>query len=312
MRQLAPFHPAANVSNHLRLSWYSPSALCRLQIASILLILFATHGCRAIDHNKLKDKSPLAALQKTPEQTELEVIFLHVSQSHRETAKQLWKEVDEQAIPARQRRDLNKNGFRVGVLGSQLPRDVGKILQAAQDAQNTTFSFEMNTNHESSAIRRKIFLRAGQKGELLASSVQEEFHVLQINQGEIQGRTFPDGQGQFLIEAAGTEDGRVKLKMLPEVHYGEFRNQYVPGEGMFRLDTSRRKERFDQLRVVATLVSDQILIIGPQPNCPGSLGHRFFNEQSIDQSISKLLLVRVCEIAKEPTFEEDPSRSNED
>ncbi len=283
-----------------------------LQIALIALIFFTQYGCRTVDQQKLQTASPLTPIQKSPEQTELEVVFVHTPQPDKEAMDQLWKEIDEQAIPARLRRNLNQNGFRVGVLGTQLSPEVEKILRTAEDAQNNILPLEVDDNGDSiRAIRRKLFLKEGQRGELLASRVQEHFHVLHINQGEILGRTFPDGQGQFLIEAARTDDGRVHLKLSPEVHYGKFRNQYIPGEGMFQLDTSRRKERFDRMRVEANLGGEQIMIIGAQPNREGSLGHRFFHEQSIDKSISKLLFIRVCDIAEEPISSDGFSTSEE-
>ena len=282
------------------------------QIALIVVVFFAQYGCRTGNQPKLQNTSPLTPIQKAPEQTELEVVFVHTPQPDKEAAELLWKEIDEQAIPARLRRNLNQNGFRVGVLGTQLSPETEKILRTAEDAQNTILPWEVDDSGDSiRAIRRKLFLKEGQRGELLASGVQEHFHVLHINQGEISGHTFSDGQGQFLIEAARTDDGRVQLKLSPEVHYGEFRNQYIPGEGMFQLDTSRRKERFDQMCVEANLSGEQTMIIGAQPNRPGSLGHRFFNEQSIDKSISKLLFIRVCDIAKEPISSDDLSTSAE-
>lgn len=301
-----------NASDTPRWTMHRVARSSNFQIALILVVFFSQYGCRTVDQQKLQNTSPLTPMQKAPEQTELEVVFVHTPQPDKETVEELWKEIDEQAIPARLRRNLNQNGFRVGVLGTQLSPEVEKILRTAEDAQNNILPLEVDDNGDSiRAIRRKLFLKEGQRGELLASRVQEHFHVLHINNGEILGRTFSDGQGQFLIEAAKTDDGRVQLKLSPEVHYGKFRNQYIPGEGMFQLDTSRRKERFDQMRVEANLGGEQIMIIGAQPNRPGSLGHRFFNEQSIDKSISKLLFIRVCDIAKEPISSDDFSTSEE-
>jgi hypothetical protein len=284
--------------------------LLTLSILFLPFILPSLSGCRVVDRQKLKAESPLKTLQKSYQQTELEVIFIRIPPRDREATEQLWKEVDEQAVPAEFRRELNKNGFRVGVLGTQLPLEMEKIMQTAEEARENAMPFDrVNDQTSILAIRRRLFLSRGQRGELLASSVQPEFHILEMKRGEIFGRTLKDGQGQFMIEAAATDDGRVHIQLAPEVHYGNFRNQYVPGEGMFRLDTSRRKERFDHLRIEADLTNDQIMIIGPQSNQPGSLGHRFFNEQAVDKSVSKLLMIRVRDIASESMLDDEADQA---
>lgn len=303
---------SSNNSRHGRWRLADPRrwTLLTLWILFVPFILSSLSGCRVVDQQKLKEESPLKALQKSYEQTELEVVFIRIPPRDREATEQLWKEVDEQAVPAEFRRELNKNGFRVGVLGTQLPLEMEKIMQTAEEAEENAMPFDrVNDQTSTLAIRRKLFLSRGQRGELLASSVQPEFHILEMRRGEIFGRTLENGQGQFMIEAAATDDGRVHIQLAPEVHYGNFRNQYVPGEGMFRLDTSRRKERFDHLRIEADLTKDQIIIIGPQSNQSGSLGHRFFNEQAVDKSVSKLLMIRVRELASESMLDDEADQA---
>ena len=279
---------------------YSFSACVKIFGYCLLLItgLTSFFGCRSVDRQKLRHESPLTVLEKTPTQTELEVIFVRIPPRDQEATTALWKEVDELAIDAKFRRALQKNGFRVGIIGTQIPGEVQTILQNAHRAGKGNISLEEIGDLKSThAITRKLFLQPGQQCELLASSIQKEFQMLEMHDGALVGQTLHDGQAQFVAEILDGQDERIVLRLTPEVHFGNFHNEYVPGEGMFRLKTSREKKRLGRLQLDANLDRGQILIVGPQADQPGSLGHRFFNEQATEKTISKLMMIRICDIA---------------
>ena len=266
---------------------------CLLSIVALQGFL----GCRSIKQQKFGNTSPLTVLEKAPTQTELEVIFIRIPPRDQESTNVLWQEVDELAIDAKFRRELHKNGFRVGIVGTQSSGEIQKILQSAHRAGKGNFAMEKIGNLQSThAISRKVFLQPGQQSELLASSIQKKFQMLEMQDGQLVGQTLNDGQAQFILEVLEGKDEHVVVRLTPEVHFGEFHNEYVPGEGMFRLDTSREKKRLARLQVDADLNRGQILIVGPRADQTGSLGHRFFNEQAADKSISKIMMIRICEI----------------
>ena len=72
-------------------------------------------GCRSINKPKIRNTSPLSVLEKAPSQTELEVVFVRIPPRDQESTNLLWQEVDELAVDAKFRRELHKNGFRVGL-----------------------------------------------------------------------------------------------------------------------------------------------------------------------------------------------------
>ena len=295
----------------LRIQWHQKtltSDFIKLGFCGLLLSAVFTNvlGCRSIKQQKVSNASPLTVLEKTPTQTELEVTFVRIPPRDQEATNLLWQEVDELAIDAKFRRELHKNGFRVGIVGTQIPGEIQKVLQSAHRAGKGNISLEEMGNLESThAISRKLFLQPGQQSELLASSIQKEFHMLEMHDGKLVGQTLNDGQAQFVVQIIEGKDDHLVLRLTPEVHFGAFHNEYVPGEGMFRLDTSRDKKRLGRLQLEADLSHGQILIIGPQADQPGSLGHRFFNEQAVDKSISKIMMIRVSDIAITSTAERD-------
>lgn len=280
---------------------WSSSRPSNWHVLRLLLVIstLALSGCHVMNHEKMEGNSPLAKLIRTEDQTQLEILFVRIPQQDYEVAQDLWDEVDEHAVPADLRRELGQNGFRAGVVESQLPPQIAAILENAVSVEaNGSSSGETASGEPVGSTRRQMMLRRGQRGELIASSVQPVFHVLQRVRGEAEGRSYQNGQGIFSIKATPTDDDRVKLQLTPEVHHGEFRNAIVQGDGMFRFDTSRPKQLFDPLRIEADLSSGQIIVIGAKPARTGSLGYRFFNEQTADKSISKLLLIHVNNIGQ--------------
>ena len=155
----------------------------------------------------MKNASPLAALEKAPTQTELEVVFVRIPPRDLEATNMLWQEVDELAIDAKFRRELHKNGFRVGVVGTQTSGEIQEILQTAHQARTSKIPLEEFGNLQSThAISRKIFLQPGQQSELLASSIQKEFQMLEMHDGKLIGQTLNDGQAQFIVEIRDVND----------------------------------------------------------------------------------------------------------
>jgi hypothetical protein len=260
------------------------------------LLLLACCGCTAVGADLDKSESPLVPLQKSAQQIEVEVVFVRVPDSTELAADRLWEHVDEQAISAEQRRRLWKNGFRAGIVGTQLPVRLAEILQHASSIEGDgTVQFNTADAEGLGVTRRRMFLQRGRNGELVAGPVQAELQVLHMNESDLQGDTFYDAQPQFSILAQRTGDGRVELTLVPELHFGEYRQRYVPGEGMFRLDNSRDKKVFEQLKIQASVSPGQILMLGAQAARSGSLGYQFFTDTTSSLSASKLLMIRVSE-----------------
>ena len=277
-------------ASRCRFAWRQPHDLG----VALLFGLILLPGCRMVDDAALADKSPLAAAGEEPRHVVLDVVFVRVPTIEPSPAGDLWEHVDESAIPAAQRRRLAQNGFRVGVIGSELPPALAEVVGSARSlhGNGATTPDEDATGHVG-ATRRQMLLYAGQRGELIASSVQAEFHVIEINEGELRGETYRDGQAQFSVRGQRNPDGQAAVTLVPEIHHGAFRQKYVPGEGMFRLDTRRDRRICDRLQIEVKLAAGQMLVLGSRPDRSGSLGYRFFHTSGSGAPQQKLLLLRL-------------------
>jgi hypothetical protein len=279
----------------------------------LLAALLAAPGCRVFrpDVPSLADKSPLKPLLADPGHTQLDVCFVRFPSGDAEGISELWQEVDEQSLPAADRKRMARSGFRAGVIDSRLPVQVREALAHAAPPSGPGQTPTPEPDGEVGVTRHQVYLHAAQRGELVASGVLSQFHVLEIKDGRPQGQTFDDGQAQFAITAERLGDGRVRLELTPEIHYGPFRQQFAPGEGSFRFDNSRKKKVLTDLKLQATLSPGQMLLIAGRPEQPGSLGDRFFRETDGAAPRPRLLLLRLSPPAGDLAFQNPPAAHDE-
>ncbi len=268
-----------------------------------LLALLAT-GCPRL---LLRGKSPLVAPQMSPDSAVLEVLWARTAMGDPAINDQLWREVDEQQVPADVRRRLARHGFRAGVLDGSVPACLCRVLELTDrpaPTADTPQVAQIDGNTAPVEPRRRLHIRAGQPGEIVASGVYERMPVFSFEQGGLGGDMYPKAQGLLTVRSYPQPDGRVRVELVPEIRYGDPRSRWVGQREMLRLEASRPSKVFDDLAFSATLSPGSLLLVGSLPERSGSLGHHFLTEPA-GQRQQKLLLVRLaqtqhCEQFSEP------------
>ena len=69
--------------------------------------------------------------------------------------------------------------------------------------------------------------------------------------------------------ATPTGDGQVELQLVPEIQHGPMHQRWIGGDGLFRLDASRDSIRYDELKIAATLLPGQTLVLSASPSAGG-------------------------------------------
>jgi hypothetical protein len=152
-------------------------------------------------------------------------------------------------------------------------------------------------------VRRRVLqLRAAKRGEILVSGLYESLPLLENTNGHLRGKPYPNGQGLLSVKSYPQPDGRVRLDLLPELHYGEPKINYVGDHGIIRLETGRSKKVFEQLALSATLSAGEMLLVTSLPQRPGSAGHYFFTEQTNGALEQKLLIIRLAQTQHDDLF----------
>ena len=259
-----------------------------------LLAVLAIAGCAT---PLQVGKSPLRPAQMSPDSVVLEMFFIRFPFGDPAADEKLWDQVDEQSFSPQLRERLLGNGFRVGLVSGQLPVELSKLLElSGKPAPTGEIEGAEISDLETQprVVRRHLQLRAGQRGEIIASGVYPQLPVLVRQSGQLSGQTYNQAQGIFAVKSLPQPDGQVRLELVPELHYDQPRQRWVGNQGILRLEASRPKQEFDDMTIAADLSPGTALILSSLSNRPGSLGHHFFTEND-GQLEQKLLVVRLSQ-----------------
>jgi hypothetical protein len=245
-----------------------------------------------------KGKSPLQEATMSSDSVAVEIYFVRLPEKDTRTANDLWREIDEQQVPAELRQRLAHNGFRVGVVGGTVPRELARLMElketlpAADGAQHANAA-QMEEEKPRVTLRH-LQARASHRSEIVASEIYEHLPVLVSDGGELRGQTYSDAQGIFALRPLPQSDGLVQVELVPELHFDHARQRWVGDDSMWRLETSRPRRAFEDMTITTVLRPGGMLVMGALPNRSGSLGHYFFTERDNPRA-QKLLLLRLCQ-----------------
>ena len=288
---------------------------CRSRLTGFLAIAAVVMAAGSCSPLRPEGKSLLGRLQLPPDSVALELFFIRVPFGQPDANQTLWQQVDEQQLPNDLRRRLAENGFRAGLISSQPPEVLSKLMELKDKPAPTpgkVSQFKIaEMDQEPRVVRRYLQLRPGKRSEIIASDIYDELSVLIREPVGVCGRTYPKAQGLLAMKAAPELDGQVRLDLVPEVHYGEPRQRYVGEGAALLLEAGRARKVFDDLTITAVFPPGHMLLISSLDSRPGSLGHQFFTCKSNGRLEQKLLLIRLIQTQHDDLFDPGKELSGE-
>jgi hypothetical protein len=260
-----------------------------------LAVLSLAAGCSLLSVDPQQPDAAPKGLAKVlaDDRIAVEVFFVHVPAADQPQIDDAWREVDEQALPATLRQNLGQHGFRVGVVGSQLPSAIDEILRT-QGSTATASQAQADISEAQPIVsRQELRLRPGKRGEIVPSPVHEKLTVMTWKDGELTGRTYESVQGKFRVQCQPQGDGRVRVELTPELHHGKPKRQWIGDDGVWRLDTGQERILFEELRISALLSPSQYLLIAARDQPLRSLGRDFLSSANSGKPVQKLLVLRL-------------------
>jgi hypothetical protein len=290
-----------------------PPRLARLLLFGLLPCLA---GCAWLAPQTNKKPSIFQPAQMTPGSAVVEVLSVRLPPGEPDLDRRIWDEVDEQHFPIAVRRKLEKNGFRAGVLAGQIPPALARLLDLKAKPGGGGEVQQVKVADMARAARvtsQHMQTHAGQRYEIASSSVIDQMPVLVSEDGELRGLTYEKAQGIFAMHVDPEPDGRVQLELVPEIHHGDYKQRMVGDQAleiMWRFENVRAKRAFDDLKFTAVMSPGAMLLLGSQPDRPGSLGHYFFLEGNgrDERPDRKLILVRLCQTEHDDLISPAPLR----
>ncbi len=223
-------------------------------LRTLLVAMLLAAGCRNLPEQV--GKSPLRPLRMSPDTVIVDVFFVRIPFDDPDANGPLWTEIDETTLPPAVRQRLASNGFRVGLVAGQVPPvPLSKLLELKDKPVVTgpihdTDAADMTD--EPRVSERHMPLHCGQHGKVFTSGPYDELHVLVRGRSGVEGETFHDARPVLGASAALEPDGRVRLKLIPEVQFGSPKPTLVGQPGIMRLEPNQPKQVYPEMTVDAS------------------------------------------------------------
>jgi hypothetical protein len=273
-----------------------PSGLLRVVAAAGVAVLFCG-GCHSWTSTAASDFRLLRPPASSAESVTLEIYRVRLSVADGQTLEEIWQDADEQFLPSEIRLALARNGMKAGVLPVSLPPSLERALQLKGEPLPNPDEFEqlqtVDVAREPLVRRRIVQFRTGHRAEIVASETYDELPLLFYGGDGLAGQSYARAQCVLDVTAANAADGRITLKLTPKIQHGEPKQRYRGDEGVLRPDFSRPARVLEDMIISADLSAGQMLLVGPQPSRPGSVGDYFFSRGPASGVEQKLFLIRL-------------------
>lgn len=287
----------------------------RVRILLAMCACVAASGCAVFTPSDEGDAgacSPLRPVTPSVDSVAVE-IFLARMPADDTVCEELWRQIDEQQVPEHVRRELARNGFRVGVVGGTVPDELARVLQIKaslaepnvvaddsgelEDSSSTANTPSIVDLADDRAITRQWRrFRPGKRAEINVSDIYPTLPVLLNDANGLGGRTFEQAQAVYAIRVNPRPRHQVAFEVTPELHHGRPKTHYTAGEGPYwRMDSARDREVYEKLRIPLTLLPGQMLVLGSDAISEGSLGYHFHRISKAKGAGRRLVVIRLAE-----------------
>lgn len=270
---------------------------------AVIYCLVAAAGCAAFKKQPEGEPSSLPALKPAGDTVGLEIAFLKLPPTAVSQTALAWNDVDETRLPIELRRRLDANGIRCGCFGAQMPEPLRRLVDQATESQTGSSEDGVQVGAGHVHTRRQLQSRTGQRNEILASQILPEIAVLSNAGGQVAGNTYHNAQCIWNLKTFPQGDGRVRLQLTPEVHFGQPQNQWIgQSTGIFRQVTARKRKVFDDLRIEVDINAGHTCLLSATDPVKG-LGQHFFTYGTDAETPGpKLLMIRLARTQYEDLF----------
>ena len=275
-------------------------AVCRLQWLVLASLALCCAGCEVVDINgdvRTNTSKKLPGIKPPLNAICLDVVLVERPRGDSLVGPPLWSRVDQvQSLDPDVREELRKNGFRLGVVGTNPPRVLQQLLGEQPD-----FAYDEASEKAKQIGGHRFFVASGGNVKIIASPVHDECEVEVPRDGERQTLTLQDAECRFRVTVEQQDNGWAKLTFIPQVFHGPNQLRYVADQE-WRFEDSQRVETFFDQRFTLILGPGETIVLAADAPEGRRLGHLFFTGQGLRASqdgefeampVERLLIVRL-------------------
>lgn len=250
-------------------------------------------GCAKwkVDPEKSSVRGGLPAARVPDHVAILDVAFVRIADRETLTpgTELPWDRLDETVVPRETREYLKKNGIRAGRVLSIEP---GQLDEPPSSDESTRLMQEAEVASDFEHRRRRLSCREGQRYTLAVRRPTGDRVpiLLCLEKGGVGGRSVDDPQFMLNLRTRILDDGRIAVRLVPEIQHGQVRQNYVPGDAGFRMEFHRQRWTLDELMCEIPLSEGQAMVILPAEETFG-LGQQMFVGKRVDLSEERIAVV---------------------
>ncbi len=262
----------------------------------IVLCFLLLSGCIQTLQDEVP--SPLRPVKPSANSCMVDLFFVRFPISRAEANGSLWDTIDEQLFVPELRKQLAKNGFRVGVSGNRIPTELSQLLEIeGRPLMGITQEVKADDLIEApNVIRAQQRLQPGRRQEVICSDIYPYWPLLESSKQGVRGETLNQAQAIIGLRTYPTADGSVKIRLQPEVHYGDVQRRLHSSGGVVRFEEGRNRREFTEMMLETTLSPGQMLVLTCLPEQPRSLGWRFFTRDDKGTTEQRMLVIRLSHV----------------
>jgi hypothetical protein len=286
----------------MRVPYNHPVRCAQRLVVALLFGVFG--GCQIFDGDMPLMPSgelPLQAATSSPDAVTLEIFWARFPAGSPALNDQVWREIQEDRLPAELRARLAAQGLRAGVVTGTPPAEVLAMLNPEErkfDESAPQEQIDPGALAETPKVTRRVKqLRLGTRMELQASDVIEQASLLVPDDGELGGAPYGLAQAIYQLEVHGQPNGQVELQMTPELQHGPQQMRWQKDDmGNLIPKPLRDAEVFRDLRMTVPLAPGEMLIVLGLPDAAGRLGHYFHTVETPTGRQQKAVVIRLADL----------------
>ncbi|MEM7781820.1 MAG: hypothetical protein AAF623_00470 [Planctomycetota bacterium] len=200
----------------------------------------------------------------------LELAVVRIDEDQLSDFEEFWSVLDEQEIPLVDRKKLDANGIRIGVMSSNPPAIFQTLVEPRAIQTSELKSYEKQIHDRGMLEPRKrmvehrqISNREGQAYLIPTSGLKMETSWTIADQDHQSVGSGELVQGHYSITTYPSGDGSVNLVLRPEIHHGETRSRIGVAERNFRFEETQTIEAIDELKLKLALRLGESVVLAP-------------------------------------------------
>lgn len=246
-------------------------------------------GCLplAIDHRQAALKPALPPLVKPKDAITLEVYFIERAAGDPLLGETLWRDLDEIGAikSAESRARLQAAGLRVGLGGSHAPAALRALINDGPSSARSP-----------AAGYQPIVLLAGQESTLETAVIDRTFEIRAARGTGDLAKSYDGARCVLRLSAERQQEGWVRLRFQPELHYGPPIVQPTAGDRAWQLRQGQKIDALYEQRFDVELNLSEMVVIGAAGKAPDAIGARFFRSGEPPTATERIMVVRVADL----------------